>query len=57
MPDDSPAIHWARELASQVLAPAAHPVPREALFLLVLGSRPPIKESLGGLLTRPGGLG
>ena len=25
---------------------------REALFLLVFGSRPPIKESLGGLLTR-----
>jgi alkylation response protein AidB-like acyl-CoA dehydrogenase len=28
---------------------------REALFLLVFGSRPPIKESLGGLLTRPAG--
>jgi alkylation response protein AidB-like acyl-CoA dehydrogenase len=26
---------------------------REALFLLVFGSRPPIKEALGGLLTRP----
>jgi hypothetical protein len=28
---------------------------REALFLLEFGSRPPIKESLGGLLTRPAG--
>jgi hypothetical protein len=26
---------------------------REALFLLVFGSRPPIKEALAGLLTRP----
>ena len=26
---------------------------REALFLLVFGSRPPIKQALGGLLTRP----
>ena len=28
---------------------------REALFLLVFGSRPPIRETLAGLLTRPGG--
>jgi len=28
---------------------------REALFLLVFGSRPPIREALAGLLTRPGG--
>jgi len=28
---------------------------REALFLLVFGSRPPIREELAGLLTRPGG--
>ena len=28
---------------------------REALFLLVFGSRPPIKEALAGLLTRPRG--
>jgi len=27
---------------------------REALFLLVFGSRPPIREALAGLLTRPG---
>jgi hypothetical protein len=26
---------------------------REALFLLVFGSRPPIKQALAGLLTRP----
>ena len=26
---------------------------REALFLLVFGSRPPIRQSLAGLLTRP----
>ena len=28
---------------------------REALFLLVFGSRPPIRKALAGLLTRPGG--
>ena len=28
---------------------------REALFLLVFGSRPPIRQALGGLLTRPVG--
>ena len=28
---------------------------REALFLLVFGSRPPIRETLAGLLTRPVG--
>ena len=28
---------------------------REALFLLVFGSRPAIRQSLGGLLTRPVG--
>ena len=28
---------------------------REALFLLVFGSRPPIRETLSGLLTRPVG--